>query len=1023
MLRNNTIVTIENPFDVSTRRITPVPFMPGRTVGELVALSGMDHAQAVVVKNGQTTDDLSAVLLPGDMVHVCPRMHDDAAGSLAMIALAAVAFYVVGPAATGYLSGAGFSAGAASFWGSAAALATVTVGGMLLNGMLAPAIPSYGEQSESPTYGWSAGRNTASEGIAIPVIVGHEATWPQVINQWIEVDGDDQWSHTLLCVGEGKTNNVPTSDDIKIDDQPITILPADSYSIATTDGGASPAAALANFEKLHQMRRVNKELVKATLSQALLHFNGTNGSTDIVDDGVGVADDPEATGDTEHVNAWTCHNTAALDTTHPFIGTAALNLETAGDYISCDEYLALDVWTRDAWDFEVRFRQDALTDGAIIGQQRIDAGGDSYYWGIFYTGGNIVFQQYKKDSSSVYSVYFNISAAASLSVDTWHHIRVARQTAYSGDTFSSATIYLFLDGTLLGSGNHTTEPEEPPAGTWEQTVGKAQHYTGSSDSTVYGNCELDELRLYCYGHLYDLASYTPPANQLADDGEQAFFTKGKVDAFTITVQCPYGLYKSNPDGSLENGQVGLWVSYRKTGATNWVRYFVQVWTASRNPVTRQWTFTPDAGRGQYEVRVSRLTWWNAEAFGYETLFQTTCYLMWVDEILSEALTYPHLQLLGVSIKAQDKLSGTIPATKVISNRNSITVPNYNGAGTRTVNPTNNAHCAFDMLTNTVYGPGIDPTRIIQADWEAWADWCDGLVDGQIRCQINMAFDQTYNLDESLQNVENCGRAQVLPRGTQLTAVIDKPTSAGHLFCPENITPGTNKTSYLRQAERSDAVEITYNDKDENFTAQTARAVSDGYNSLTRVARVTKLNLRGINNADQARREAVLRQQISQATKRAVSLQSGLEGIPVTVGDVFDHAHGGNTRAFTGRLTRGADRSEQYTGSGVYLDREITLDSAIFSGNCMLIVRDPDDTIRQYTVTGPFDTATRSITLSASGTFNFLSPYMILRSSGEIYQYRVTSMRRSSQKDVAVEGSQYVASAYYHSDYDGGATPI
>jgi len=153
------------------------------------------------------------------------------------------------------------------------------------------------------------------------------------------------------------------------------------------------------------------------------------------------------------------------------------------------------------------------------------------------------------------------------------------------------------------------------------------------------------------------------------------------------------------------------------------------------------------------------------------------------------------------------------------------------------------------------------------------------------------------------------------------------------------------------------------------------------------------------------------------------LQSGLEGIPVTVGDVFDHSSGANTRAFTGRLTRGAARVEQYTGTTVYLDREITLDSTIFSGNCILIVRDPDDTISQHTVSGPFDTATRSVTVAASGTFDFLSPYMILRSSGDVYQYRVTSMRRSSKNDVSVEGSQYVASAYYHSDYDGGTTPI
>ncbi len=50
--------------------------------------------------------------------------------------------------------------------------------------------------------------------------------------------------------------------------------------------------------------------------------------------------------------------------------------------ISLDNQYAMDLWTRDAWDFECRFRQDALTDSGIIGQQRID-GSDEYHWGIF----------------------------------------------------------------------------------------------------------------------------------------------------------------------------------------------------------------------------------------------------------------------------------------------------------------------------------------------------------------------------------------------------------------------------------------------------------------------------------------------------------------------------------------------------------------------------------------------------------------------------------------------------------------
>lgn len=946
----------------------------------------------------------------GDTICALPDVDDDGLRSILPIAAALIAYYVIGPAAGALAAEAGFGAGAQAFVSGVATLATVTVGGMLINGASAPALPAYGRQTESPTYGWSAGANTAREGIAIPVIYGEEATWPNIINQWISVNNStgDQWSHTLLCIAQGETNHVPTVDDISVGDQPITILPGDSYVIQTTDGGPSPGAAMTHFDKLHQMRAINKELLTATLSQILLHCNGENGSTDVIDDGVGVADDPDTTGDTEHVNAWTCHDGAVLSTAHPFIGSANLDLEGAGSYISCDEPLAFDIWDRDNWDFECRVRTDNLADDtAVIGQQRGTAGSAIWSWGIFIIGGNIVFQQFY-EAGGAPVVSFNVSAAASMIVDTWYHLRVAREDSH---------VRIYLDGALLGSSGFGSAIN-PIAGSWVQTVGRAYYYNGASYSYEYGNCELDEIRLYAYGHLYDLAGFTPPVNPIADDGEQAFLTKGQVDSFSITVQCPYGCFQQLSTGDLAVGQVGLWVSFRKIGATNWVRYFVQVLATSRNPVSRQWTFEPAAGRGRYEIRISRLTWWNA--IGSDNFFQTTCYLAWVDEILHESLIYPTLQLLGVSLLAQEKLSGSIPPIRVISRRTAITVPNYNGVGTRTVNPTNNAHCAFDMLTNNVYGPGISPTRPIQADWEEWSEWCDALVSGKKRCQINMAFDETYSLDEAMQNVENCGRSQIFRRGTQLAVVIDRPADGGALFCPANITPGTNHTRFLRQAERSDAVEITYRDKDLDYTDATAFATGTGFNALTRVARITRINLRGINNADQAMREAVLRQQISEATRRSVSFQSGLEAIPVTIGDVFNHAHGGR---ISGRLARGSAREELYLGTTVYLDRQVTLDSSVYSGNCFVVVRDPDDVMRVHTVIGPFDTPTRSITVAASATFAFLSPYAIFRDTGDVFQYRVSLMRRSGQKDVAIEANEYSENAYYHTDYDGGGTPI
>jgi hypothetical protein len=178
----------------------------------------------------------------------------------------------------------------------------------------------------------------------------------------------------------------------------------------------------------------------------------------------------------------------------------------------------------------------------------------------------------------------------------------------------------------------------------------------------------------------------------------------------------------------------------------------------------------------------------------------------------------------------------------------------------------------------------------------------------------------------------------------------------------------------------------------------------------------------IKTAEQALREAIFKQQLSESIKRSVTLQSGLEALPVTAGDVFDYNSVGNVMAFDGRLARGADREEYYTGTTVYLDREITLDSDTYSGNCILIVRDLWDVITQHTVTGPFDTATRSLTVSASATWDYLAPYIVCL-SGKVRQYKVNSISRNGLQDALIEALQYVPAAYYHSNYESGGVAI
>ena len=494
-----------------------------------------------------------------------------------------------------------------------------------------------------------------------------------------------------------------------------------------------------------------------------------------------------------------------------------------------------------------------------------------------------------------------------------------------------------------------------------------------------------------------------------------------VDKFSITVLAPYGIYFTKTDASLDDEYVQFWVSYREVGDSAWTREYKLFTGKTRSPYRQQWEFTPPS-RAKYEISISRIT---ADEISYSgsspERSQSTTMLAYIDESLDMALTYPYLQCIGISLKAQDEFSGIVPQFRVVSERTSIVVPNFNDVGTQTVNPTDNSYASFDMLTNDVYGAGIDPTLIIEDDWESWSDWITGMIDGYQRCQINAIFDGASTLDTALQQAENCGRARIVRRGSKISVNIDKPSTVQALFCMGNIVPGSDHVRWIRQAERADAVEIVFKDADLDFAENSATHYSPGYHSLTRVPRTVRMSIPGINNYEQAKREAIIRQQMNDSIKKELELQSGLEAIPVTTGDVINYQ--ASINSFTGRLPRHLDRSEEYTGTTVYLDQEINLPTATYSGNCILMVRDPDDTIQTYTVSGPFDTDTWRVTISTSGTFNFLAPFIICRNTGDVYQYKVSAMERSNQLDIKLNALQYDSTGYYNIDYEGGLVAI
>lgn len=970
------LVKIPNVFEFEKKEVTTLPIVPGTVLRDVAALANFND-NAVIIYNGRIEEDLGKLVLPGDIIHVIPRIHKDAFQAITTIALIAAAAYIAPPAGA-WLAGT-IGVGSATFWGGVVSFALLTAGGMLINSTLSPpAAPTPNSKiEESPTYGWELNQNTAEEGLAIPVAYGRSRSTPQVINHYLEIDSDgNQWVHLLLCVAEGLANNVPTADDIYINDELLSFYGIDSYELYVTDGSNTPnTGQLTKFQKLHQYRTFQKR-VRGSEAISLLHFNGSEGSTVIVEE-------------SSYDHNWACHNNADLITSHPWGGSANLDLLGASDYITSDNEDAFDIFTETVWDIEFRFRQPSLTDSGIVGQWVLGDLG-YYYCGVLYMGGKLYFQQFKWVYDT-YTIYFNVSGSVSLSVDTWYHIRVAR---------NGNTVYLFLDGSLVASGVYGATPVSPPSDyEWHQGIGRAYYYDsgGPSRTLYYAQAEIDEFRFVRDENLYSLSSFTPPSEEAMLGVPEYYETNGVCDGVTVIIEASYGLYSMNDQGDLKNLSVNFEISYRKKGESAWTTNNETITAKSRYAVKKQFNYAMPS-RDQYEVQVLRIS----PEHDDDTRKQSRTYWTGLDEILDEFLSYPNLQLVSVSLKAQDEFSGRVPVIRIVNNRDAYT---------------NNADAAYDMLTNSLYGGGVESSRFDSDAWEDWKDWCNDLIGGNKRCQFNMIMDAQYSMDEALQHVENAGRAKIVMRGTKISVVIEKPEQPSFLFSSGNIKPASAKVSFLPQAEKSDAVEIQFIDKDNLWQRNTAFAPGAGYETLTRVPRITRLFLPAIDNYDQAMREAILRQQISEGIKRSIELESGIEGIVSTVGDVIRFAHEGNSLVAGGRLA--ADG----TGGQIRIDKKITLDSATYSGNCKIWIKISDDTVLEGTVDGPFDEETDLFSTSISEAVARFDNYIIGRATDEKYLYRLAGITRSGQKTVKVTGLQYNENSYYHADYNGGAVAI
>lgn len=221
------VIRIVNPFDP---RDHVREFLPWQATKPLADYLPAGTAQTVVSLNGR-------IISPGeygitylgrdDNLVICPvpQGGGDSKGILGMIAMIAV--MVVAPYAAAALNGAmglGLTAGSL---GMTMLTAGITMaGGMLVNSLLAPPKPKApqiaGIQDDGSSYGIDGAKNTAVEGVVVPVVYGEFRTAGNILDLHVLNTGDTQLLNVRIAVSEGEIDSIY---GIELNDQPIARFP------------------------------------------------------------------------------------------------------------------------------------------------------------------------------------------------------------------------------------------------------------------------------------------------------------------------------------------------------------------------------------------------------------------------------------------------------------------------------------------------------------------------------------------------------------------------------------------------------------------------------------------------------------------------------------------------------------------------------------------------------------------------------------------------------------------------------
>lgn len=310
--------------------------------------------------------------------------------------------------------------------------------------------------------------------------------------------------------------------------------------------------------------------------------------------------------------------------------------------------------------------------------------------------------------------------------------------------------------------------------------------------------------------------------------------------------------------------------------------------------------------GEYQVRVKAAA---RSASTTSSRDGVKCWWTGLSAIIYDDFIYPNKALIGLKALASNQLSGSTPTLTFIKTRDTVLVYNPHLPGYEEKPATNPAWAAYDFThlarllddprdgTQKIVVNGAPAELIMYDRFAEWAEYCDEM-DLHINIEIATTGEYWNKVNTDIAPV---GRGKVLQFGTRFGCIWDHVQEPVQMFTMGNIISGSFTETYLAVKDRADSVELTFNNKDKDYSRDTIVAYGPTYDTADIVNNPTQISMDGITDYKQAYREAKYQLMCNALLKRSVSFDADIDAIGCMVGDVILVAHDVPRWSYSGRI--------------------------------------------------------------------------------------------------------------------------